>query len=76
MSGNDFMHSDLADEKVIIDGVKYTITHQPNHDPETNTISYVATREDGQEVILTYTLLDPNDIACYDIEYPSEISDL
>ena len=67
--------NDLLNETATIKGTKYTVTHQLTHDPDTQTLSGIATREDGKEVVLVYKLLDSNDLESYDIENPIEISD-
>lgn len=69
-SENDFMKADLYNEPVEIYNVQYTITNQPVHDPETNTVT-----ENNQKVILSYNLLDKNDLECYDVEKPYMIID-
>lgn len=43
--------NDLLNETVAIKGIKYTIAHQLTHDPDTQTLSGIATREDGKEVV-------------------------
>lgn len=72
---NDFMKADLCNELVEIYNVKYTITNQPVHDPETNTVTCLAISKNNQKVILSYNLLDKNDLECYDIEKPYMIID-
>lgn len=67
--------NDLLNETVTIKGIKYTITHQLTHDPDTQTLSGIAIREDGKEVVLTYRPLDNDDLESYDIENPIEIAD-
>lgn len=67
--------NDLLNETVAIKGTRYTVTHQLTHDPDTQTLSGIATREDGKEVVLVYKLFDSNDLESYDIENPIEISD-
>lgn len=67
--------NDLLNETATIKGIKYTITHQLTHDPDTQTLSGIAIREDGKEVVLTYRLLDNDDLESYDIENPIEITD-
>ena len=74
-SENDFMKADLCNEPVKIYNVQYTITNQPVHDPETNTVTCLAISENNQKVILSYNLLDKNDLECYDVEKPYMIID-
>ena len=67
--------NDVIDEKVIIGGKEYTLTHEPTHDPETGILSFPA-KCGNREVVIDYKLLNPDDLDCYDIENPIAVTDV